>query len=83
MRSPPGAADRVHGHRRGERGPAPGLGADRDPPPRIPGIRIADKVLDGVIGIRLDATVTSAHSPALGTEPNFKGFGHHPFKYLS
>jgi hypothetical protein len=40
-------------------------------------------VLDGVIGIRLDATVTSAHSPALGTEPNFKGFGHHPFKYLS
>jgi hypothetical protein len=34
---------------------------------RIPGIRIADKVLDGVIGIRLDATVTPAHSPALGT----------------
>ena len=31
---------------------------------RIPGIRVADKVLDGVIGIRLDATVTPAHSPA-------------------
>jgi hypothetical protein len=33
----------------------------------IPGVRIADKVLDGVTCIRLDATVTPAHSPALGT----------------
>ena len=44
----------------------------------IPGIRIADKVLDGVICIRLDATVTPAHSDKEGAEPNFKGFGHHP-----
>ena len=45
---------------------------------RIPGIRVADKVLDGVIGIRLDATVTPAHSGKEGAEPNFKGYGHHP-----
>jgi hypothetical protein len=44
----------------------------------IPGIQIADKVLEGVIGIRLDATVTPAHSDKEGAEPNFKGFGHHP-----
>ena len=33
----------------------------------IPGIAIADRVLEGVTCIRLDATVTPAHSPALGT----------------
>jgi hypothetical protein len=44
----------------------------------IPGIAIADRVLDGVICIRLDATVTPAHSDKEGAEPNFKGFGHHP-----
>ena len=33
----------------------------------LPGIRLADKTLDGVTCIRLDATVTTAHSPALGT----------------
>ena len=47
----------------------------------LPGVRIADKVLQGVTCIRLDATVTPAHRPALGkelAEPNFKGFGHHP-----
>jgi hypothetical protein len=33
----------------------------------IPGVRVAGKVLDGVVCIRLDATVTPAHSPALGT----------------
>ena len=33
----------------------------------LPGIRLADQVLDGVTCIRLDATVTFAHSPALGT----------------
>jgi hypothetical protein len=44
----------------------------------IPGVRIADKVLEGVICIRLDATVTPAHSDKEGAEPNFKGFGHHP-----
>jgi hypothetical protein len=44
----------------------------------IPGIRVADWVLEGVICIRLDATVTPAHSDKEGAEPNFKGFGHHP-----
>jgi len=44
----------------------------------IPGIRIADKTLEGVVGIRLDATVTPAHSDKEGAQPNFKGFGHHP-----
>jgi hypothetical protein len=41
----------------------------------IPGIRIADKVLDGVTCIRLDATVVACHSDKQGAEPNFKGFG--------
>ena len=33
----------------------------------LPGVRIADKILQGVTCIRLDATVTPACSPALGT----------------
>jgi hypothetical protein len=33
----------------------------------LPGIRLADKTLEGVTCIRLDATVTFAHSPALAT----------------
>lgn len=33
----------------------------------LPGVRLADRTLDGVTCIRLDATVTFAHSPALGT----------------
>src|ERR1035437_4814046 len=44
----------------------------------LPGVRIADRVLEGVICIRLDATVTPAHSDKELAEPNFKGFGHHP-----
>ncbi|MGH3549089.1 MAG: hypothetical protein ACRDQU_13465 [Pseudonocardiaceae bacterium] len=44
----------------------------------LPGMRIADKVLEGVTCIRLDATVTPAHSDKELAEPNFKGFGHHP-----
>ena len=44
----------------------------------LPGVRIADKVLQGVTCIRLDATVTPAHSGKELAEPNFKGFGHHP-----
>lgn len=44
----------------------------------LPGIRIADRVLEGVTCIRLDATVVPAHSDKQGAEPNFKGFGHHP-----
>ncbi|MGE5286704.1 MAG: hypothetical protein ACM3ML_05770 [Micromonosporaceae bacterium] len=41
----------------------------------LPGIAIADKTLDGVIGIRLDASVVACHSDRQGAEPNFKGFG--------
>ena len=44
----------------------------------LPGVRVADKVLEGVTCIRLDATVIPAHSDKQGAEPNFKGFGHHP-----
>ena len=44
----------------------------------LPGVRIADKVLQGVTCIRLDATVTPACSDKELAEPNFKGFGHHP-----
>jgi Transposase DDE domain group 1 len=44
----------------------------------LPGIRLADKTLDGVTCIRLDATVTLAHSGKELAEANFKGFGHHP-----
>ena len=35
-------------------------------------------MLDGVTCIRLDATVTFAHSDKELAEANFKGFGHHP-----
>lgn len=44
----------------------------------LPGVRVADKTLEGVTCIRLDATVTLAHSDKELAEPNFKGFGHHP-----
>jgi hypothetical protein len=44
----------------------------------LPGVRVADKVLDGITCIRLDATVIPAHSDKQGAEPDFKGFGHHP-----
>jgi hypothetical protein len=44
----------------------------------IPGIHVADKVLDGVTCIRLDASVVACHSGKEGAEPNFKGFGLHP-----
>jgi hypothetical protein len=44
----------------------------------LPGVRIADQVLEGVTCIRLDATVTPAHSEKELAEPNFKGYGHHP-----
>lgn len=45
---------------------------------RLPGVPIADKTLDGVTCVRLDATVCAAHSDKQWAEPNFKGFGHHP-----
>src|SRR5262249_39105765 len=44
----------------------------------LPGIRIADKVLGGVTGIRLDASVVAGHRDKEGAEPNFTGFGLHP-----
>jgi hypothetical protein len=44
----------------------------------LPGVRLADRVLDGVVCIRLDATVTVAHSDKQLAEGNFKGYGHHP-----
>jgi hypothetical protein len=44
----------------------------------LPGVRLADRTLDGVTCIRLDATVTAAHSDKQLAEGNFKGYGHHP-----
>jgi hypothetical protein len=44
----------------------------------LPGVRMADKRLDGVVCIRLDATVILAHSGKQFAEANFKGYGHHP-----
>jgi hypothetical protein len=44
----------------------------------IPGVRVADKVIEGVICIRLDASVVTCHSDKAGAEPNFKDFGLHP-----
>ena len=40
---------------------------------RLPGVRLADRMLDGVTCIRLDATVTAAHSDKELAEGNFKG----------
>ena len=44
----------------------------------LPGVQVADKTLEGVTCIRLDASVVTAHSDKELAEPNFKGFGHHP-----
>ena len=44
----------------------------------LPGVRVADKTLQGVTCIRIDATVTPAHSGKELAQANFKGFGHHP-----
>jgi hypothetical protein len=41
-------------------------------------VPVADKVLEGVTRIRLDASAVPAHSDKELAEPNFKGFGHHP-----
>ena len=40
----------------------------------IPGVAVAGKKIEGVICIRLDATVTPACSEKEGAEPNYKGF---------
>ena len=44
----------------------------------LPGVRLADRTLEGVTCIRLDATVVTAHSDKELAEGNFKGYGHHP-----
>ena len=44
----------------------------------IPGVQVADRVLEQVICIRLDASVVACHSEKEGAEANFKGFGYHP-----
>ena len=44
----------------------------------LPGVRVADKVLQGVTCLRLDASVVACHADKAGAEPNFKGFGLHP-----
>ncbi len=41
----------------------------------LPGVRIADRVLEGVTCIRLDASVVTCHSDKELAEANFKGFG--------
>src|SRR5260221_994351 len=41
----------------------------------LPGVRLADKTLEGVTCISLDATVTFAHSDKELAEANFKGYG--------
>ena len=40
----------------------------------LPGIRLADKVLDGVVCIRLDATITLAHSDKELAGAGYKGY---------
>jgi hypothetical protein len=45
---------------------------------QLPGVRVADKVLEQVTCIRLDASVVTCHSEKELAEPNFKGFGYHP-----
>jgi hypothetical protein len=44
----------------------------------LPGVRVADKMLEQVTCIRLDASVVACHSEKELAEPNFKGFGYHP-----
>jgi Transposase DDE domain group 1 len=44
----------------------------------LPGVRVADKMLEGVTCLRMDASVVACHSDKAGAEPNFKGFGLHP-----
>jgi Transposase DDE domain group 1 len=44
----------------------------------LPPVKVADRKLEGMTCIRLDATVVTAHSDKERAEPNFKGYGHHP-----
>jgi hypothetical protein len=46
---------------------------------RLPAIRIADRQVRGMVGIRLDATLVTAHSEKQQASPTWKkGFGFHP-----
>jgi Transposase DDE domain group 1 len=42
---------------------------------QLPPVQVADRQLQGITCIRLDATVVPAHSDKEQAEPNFKGFG--------
>ncbi len=44
----------------------------------LPPVLVADRKLEGVTCIRLDATVVTAHSDKELAEPNFKGYGLSP-----
>jgi hypothetical protein len=46
----------------------------------LPGVRVADKMLQGVTCLRPDASVVACHPDKAGAEPNFKGFGLHPVR---
>ncbi len=72
-----GGDGRREGHGGGERGRR-GRGRGSSPGTALPGVRVADRVLDGVTCIRLDASVVTCHSDKELAEPNFKGFGYHP-----
>jgi hypothetical protein len=41
----------------------------------LPPVKVADRRLEGVTCIRLDATVVTAHSDKELAEPDFKGYG--------
>ena len=79
MRSPAAGTGRGQDHRGGERNPAAGLGAASRPgTARCPASALADKMLDGVTCIRLDASVVTCHGTRNEPRPNFKGYDHHP-----
>jgi hypothetical protein len=42
----------------------------------LPPVRVADRKLEGVTCVRLDATVVTEHSDKELAEPNFKGYDH-------
>ena len=65
-------------HRRGEHSPPARVGASRRGTARCRASGWRTGPSDGVTCIRLDATVTPAHSDKELAEANFKGYGHHP-----
>jgi hypothetical protein len=44
----------------------------------LPPVRVADRRVEGMVAIRVDATVVHVHSDKEGAAANFKGFGVHP-----